>query len=180
MKKILLSGIIVAGWTATVVNAISISGQAGEDYTAFEVGLGTETPGLYSTLSWAHSDDEGNISGIGLGLIVPLGSLHLSAGGKILYLDPSERKEGYATAVGGGIGWPLSASIAFYGSGYYSPDSLSSGVSSYSEGNAGVRLTLFRPLSVDIGYRYMNMKGKDNENDKKLADGIYVGVGVGF
>ncbi len=38
-----------------------------------------------------------------------------------------------------------------------SPDSLSSGIQSYEEANAGARYTIMRPVSIERGYRYLNL-----------------------
>ncbi|MBX9311126.1 YfaZ family outer membrane protein, partial [Serratia marcescens] len=59
------------------------------------------------------------------------------------------------------------------------PDSFTSGVKAYNEASGGLRWK-FRPLSVDVGYRYMQMEGKDGRRDNTLADGPYVGVGLSF
>lgn len=152
--------------------AISVNGQAGKNFTNFEAGLGTETSGLYSTLNWAHSDNDGDIVGLGLGLGVPLGSAIISVGGKAMYLNPKHS--------GGGINLPLGQSFALYGSAYYSPDSLSSGIKDYTEATGGVRWNVMCPLSVDVGYRYVNLAGKDGHRDNAIADGPYVGVGLSF
>ncbi|EOB2309535.1 YfaZ family outer membrane protein [Escherichia albertii] len=63
---------------------------------------------------------------------------------------------------------------------YYSPDSLSSGIQSYEEANAGARYTIMRPLSIEAGYRYLNLAGKDGNRDNAIADGPYVGVNASF
>lgn len=163
--------------------AISVNGQAGKNFTNFEAGLGTETSGLYSTLNWAHSDNDGDIVGLGLGLGAPLGSAIISVGGKAMYLNPKHSGGGsddYAVAIGGGINLPLGQSFALYGSAYYSPDSLSSGIKDYTEATGGVRWNVMRPLSVDVGYRYVNLAGKDGHRDNAIADGPYVGVGLSF
>lgn len=47
--------------------AISISGQAGEDYTNIGVGFGTESTGLALSGNWMHNDDDGDAAGVGLG-----------------------------------------------------------------------------------------------------------------
>jgi len=63
---------------------------------------------------------------------------------------------------------------------YYSPDSLSSGVNDYREANAGARLTIIRPLSIEAGYRYVELTGKEGNRDNAVADGPYVGVNASF
>ena len=63
---------------------------------------------------------------------------------------------------------------------YYSPDSLSSGIQSYQEANAGASWTIMRPLSIEAGYRYLNLEGKDGNKDSTIADGPYLGVSASF
>lgn len=46
MKKVALLGLGGLMFVSAAANAISISGQAGEDYTNVGVGFGTETSGL--------------------------------------------------------------------------------------------------------------------------------------
>ena len=69
--------------------------------------------------------------------------------------------------------------FSLHGEGYFAPDSFTSGVKAYNEASGGLRWK-FRPLSVDVGYRYMQMEGKDGRRDNTLADGPYVGVGLSF
>ena len=88
--------------------------------------------------------------------------------------------EGYAAAVGGGLQWKIGDSFGLFGEYYYSPDSLSSGIDSYEEANAGARWTIMRPITIEAGYRYLNLAGKDGNRDNALADGPYVGVSAGF
>ncbi|EIS07510.1 yfaZ family protein [Yersinia pestis PY-46] len=57
---------------------------------------------------------------------------------------------------------------------------MTSGMKSYSEANGGVRWNVFRPLTVDVGYRYINMEGKEGRRDNRLADGVYIGAGLNF
>ncbi|VTN10542.1 YfaZ precursor [Raoultella terrigena] len=37
-----------------------------------------------------------------------------------------------------------------------------------------------RPLSIEAGYRYLNLAGKDGNKDNTIADGPYVGVSASF
>lgn len=47
--------------------------------------------------------------------------------------------------------------------------------------NAGARLTIIRPLSIEAGYRYVELTGKGRGNrDNAVADGPYVGVNFSF
>lgn len=180
MKKIAAITMTSLLFVSAAANALSISGQAGEDYTNIGFGVGTETSGLALSGNWAHNDDDGDVAGLGLGLNIPLGPFLATVGGKGVYLNPNEGDEGYAAAVGGGLQWAIGDSFRLFGEYYYSPDSLSSGVKDFSEANAGARLTLFRPLSVEVGYRYTELSGKDGNSDSTVADGPYVGVNASF
>ena len=53
--------------------------------------------------------------------------------------------------------WKIGNSFRLFGEYYYSPDSLSSGIQSYEEANAGARYTIMRPVSIEAGYRYLNL-----------------------
>lgn len=129
---------------------------------------------------WTHNDDDGDAASLGLGLNVPLGPFLATVGGKGIYTNPNDGDEGYAAAVGGGLQWKIGDSFGLFGEYYYSPDSLSSGIESYEEANAGARWTIMRPITIEAGYRYLNLAGKDGNRDNALADGPYVGVSAGF
>lgn len=181
MKK----GILVAGlsgllFVSAAANALSVSGQAGQNYTNIGVGFGTESTGLAVSGNWAHSDDDGDAAGLGLGLNLPLGPFLATVGGKAVYTNPNDGDEGYAAAVGGGLQWKIGERVRLFGEYYYSPDSLSSGIDSYEEANAGARVSILRPLSIEAGYRYLNLAGKDGNRDNTIADGPYVGVNASF
>lgn len=180
MKKSLLAGLAAMLLVSASANAISISGQAGKDYTNLGFGFGTETSGLAASGNWMHNDDDGDVAGVGLGLNIPVGPLLATVGGKGVYTNPNDGDEGYAAAVGGGLQWKIGDSLRLFGEYYYSPDSLSSGIQSYEEANAGARLTIMRPLSIEAGYRYLNLAGKDGNRDNAIADGPYVGVNASF
>jgi YfaZ precursor. len=180
MNKSILFSLLGALLVPAMANAVSISGQAGEDYTNIGVGFGTDSSGLALSGNWAHNDDDGDIAGVGLGINIPLGPFLATAGGKGIYLNPNAGDEGYAAAVGGGLQWELGDSFRLFGEYYYSPDSLSSGVKDYEEANAGGRFTIMRPLSIEAGYRYINLSGKDGNRDSAVADGPYVGVNASF
>ena len=180
MKKIALAGLAGMLLVSASVNAMSISGQAGKEYTNIGVGFGTESTGLALSGNWTHNDDDGDVAGVGLGLNLPLGPLMATVGGKGVYTNPNYGDEGYAAAVGGGLQWKIGNSFRLFGEYYYSPDSLSSGIQSYEEANAGARYTIMRPVSIEAGYRYLNLSGKDGNRDNAVADGPYVGVNASF
>lgn len=37
-----------------------------------------------------------------------------------------------------------------------------------------------RPLSIQAGYRYLNLAGKDGNRDNTIADGPYIGASASF
>lgn len=180
MKKSIFAALAGMMFVSTAAYAISFSGQAGEHYTNLGVGFGTESTGLAVTGNWLHNDDDGDAAGLGLGLNIPLGPFLATVGGKGVYTNPNNGDEGYAAAVGGGLQWKIGDSFRLFGEYYYSPDSLSSGIDSYQEANAGARFTIMRPLSIEAGYRYLNLAGKDGNRDNAVADGPYVGVNASF
>ena len=180
MKKSVLLSLAGLMFVSASASAISFNGQAGKDYTNLGFGLGTETSGLALTGNWTHNDDDGDVAGLGLGLNIPLGPFLATVGGKGIYTNPNDGDEGYAAAVGGGLQWKIGDSLRLFGEYYYSPDSLSSGIDSYTEANAGARFTLMRPISIEAGYRYLNLAGKDGNRDNAVADGPYVGVSASF
>lgn len=180
MKKSIFAALAGMMFVSTAAHAISFNGQAGEHYTNLGVGFGTESTGLAVTGSWLHNDDDGDAAGLGLGLNIPLGPFLATVGGKGVYTNPNNGDEGYAAAVGGGLQWKIGDSFRLFGEYYYSPDSLSSGIDSYQEANAGARFTIMRPLSIEAGYRYLNLAGKDGNRDNAVADGPYVGVNASF
>lgn len=49
------------------VNAMSISGRAGKEYTNIGVGFGTESTGTALSGNWTHNDDDGDVAGVGWG-----------------------------------------------------------------------------------------------------------------
>ncbi|HHG8772460.1 TPA: YfaZ family outer membrane protein [Raoultella planticola] len=180
MKKSMFLGLASMMLVSTAANAIGVTGQVGEHYTNLGVGFGTESTGLAVTGNWMHSDNDGDAAGLGLGLNVPLGPLLATVGGKGVYTNPKSGDEGYAAAVGGGLQWKIGDSFRLFGEYYYSPDSLSSGIQSYQEANAGASWTIMRPLSIEAGYRYLTLEGKDGNKDNTIADGPYVGVSASF
>ena len=115
MKKIAYMGVAALILASAGANAISLSGQVGEHYTNLGVGMGTESSGLALSGNWAHSDDDGDIAGLGLGYNIPLGPFMGTVGGKGVYLKPNPRSEGYSAAVGGGLARQVSDSIRLFG-----------------------------------------------------------------
>lgn len=180
MKKSLVAcaaGLLLVSGTAS---AIGVSAEAGRHYTNLGVGLGSNSAGFGLNGNWARSDHDGNVGSLGLTFSLPAGPLSATVGGKALYLSPKEGKDGGALALGGGLEWAINRYFSLHGEGYFAPDAFTSGVKSYSEASGGLRWNVLRPLSVDVGYRYMKMEGKDGHRDNTLADGPYIGVGLSF
>ncbi|EHO1698801.1 YfaZ family outer membrane protein, partial [Salmonella enterica] len=94
MKKSILLGFAGMLFVSASAQAISISGQAGEDYTNIGVGFGTESTGLALSGNWMHNDDDGDAAGVGLGLNIPVGPLLATVGGKGIYTNPKDSDEG--------------------------------------------------------------------------------------
>lgn len=181
MFKLKAALLIAALGTAAAANAsVNLHAEAGEKFTNLSASFGANDPGLTFNGNWGHSDDDGDVAGLGLGLNVPLGPVLFTVGGKALYLNPKDGDEGYAVAVGGGAQVPLGDFITVFGDYYYSPDSLSSGVEDYVEGNAGVRLKVLKSMNIEAGYRYIDMAGKNGHRDNTLADGPYAGFNFSF
>lgn len=158
----------------------TLHGEAGEHYTNLAFATNQAAPGMTVNGNWAHSDNDGDIAGLGLGLNLKLGPFLVTMGGKGLYLNPKDGDEGYAVAVGGGAQLPLGDRVTFFGESYYSPDSLSSGVEDYVEANAGMRVRVIQSMEVEAGYRYMDMAGKHSHRDNVVADGAYAAIRYTF
>lgn len=180
MKKLVIACAGSLLLAAASAQAISLSGEAGEDYAGASAGFGLGVPGLGGSVSYSHGEHNNDVYGFGLGYSIPLGALSLTLGGKALYFNQDHGSEGYGVALGGGLQWPINRYFSLYGEGYYAPDAFSSHVDHYVEGKAGVRWQVFRPLNVDVGYRYINMAGESGRADNKVADSAYIGVGLNF
>ena len=177
-KPILLIATLCA--SSTTFASLNLHGEAGSEFTNLSASFGAEHPGMAVSGNWAHSDNDGDTAGLGLGYNFNLGPFLLTAGGKALYLNPKDGDEGYAIALGGGAQLPLGDFVTLFGESYYSPDSMSSGVNDYLEANAGVRINIIKSMNIEAGYRYINMTGKHNHRDNKLADGAYAGFNFRF
>ncbi|MBD2785137.1 porin [Xenorhabdus sp. DI] len=161
-------------------NALSVDAQVGKHNTSTSVGIGDKDAGLSLTGNWTRSDHNGQLSSLGLGFGLPLGPLAVKAGVKGLYLSPKEGKDGAALAVGAGLSWAVTSSLSLYGDAYGSPSGLTSGMDSYTEAAGGARYTLFKPLSIDVGYRVIDIRGSHGHRSNKVSDGFYIGAGVSF
>lgn len=180
MCKVLLAVAATSAFYMGAAQAISADFSAGEHFTELSAGLGTQGSGLAFNGSWARSDHNGELGSLGATFGLPLGPFNAYVGGKALYLSPEDGSNGAAAALGGGLSWQALPSLSFYGEAYGAPESLTSGSKSYMEAKAGARYTVFKPLSVDAGYRLIEMKGAHDDRNEKLADGWYVGAGLSF
>ncbi|SFU41837.1 YfaZ family outer membrane protein [Xenorhabdus koppenhoeferi] len=161
-------------------NAISADIQVGKHNTSTSVGIGDKNAGLSLNGNWTRSDHNGQLGSLGLAFGLPFGPLTAKVGGKALYLSPKDGKDGAALAGGIGFSWAVTSSLSLYGEAYGSPSGLMSGMDSYTEAAGGLRYTLFKPLSIDGGYRVINIKGKNGNRSNKVSDGFYIGAGVSF
>ncbi|EPM3464203.1 YfaZ family outer membrane protein [Providencia stuartii] len=160
--------------------AVSVNANVGKHYTELNAGIGTKGAGLAYDGSWARSDHDGQMGSLGATFGLPLGPFSAYVGGKALYLSPEDNKDGMALAGGAGLGWQVMPSLNIYGEAYGAPASLTSGSQSYTEAKVGARYTVFKPLSVDAGYRVIDIKGTHDNPSNKIADGWYVGAGLSF
>ncbi|WP_391529516.1 YfaZ family outer membrane protein [Photorhabdus akhurstii] len=179
--KIYLAAVVTGLlFIAESANAISVNVQAGRHFTNTSAAIGDNSAGLSFNGNWARSDHNGQLGSLGTAFSLPVGPLTASIGGKALYLSPKDGKNGEALAAGVGLSWTVMPSLALYGEVYGAPSGLTSGINSYAEAAGGLRFTVFKPLTVDAGYRVMNMRGKEGNRDNKLADGFYIGAGLNF
>ncbi|MCC8380154.1 YfaZ family outer membrane protein [Xenorhabdus sp. PB30.3] len=165
---------------AGTANAISVNVEAGKHYTSTSAGIGDKNAGFSLNGNWARSDHNGQLGSLGLAFALPVGPLTASVGGKALYLSPKVGKDGAALAAGVGLSVAVTPSLSLYGEAYGAPSGFTSGIDSYTEANGGVRYLLFRPLSVEAGYRVIDLKGKGGDRSNKVSDGFYIGAGVNF
>ncbi|MGL9734237.1 MAG: YfaZ family outer membrane protein [Symbiopectobacterium sp.] len=180
MKKIaiaLSSSLLLATATA---QAISLSGETGDDYAGASAGFGLVVPGLVANVSYGHSKGNNDVYGFSLGYTLPLGAASLIVGGKALYLNQQHATDGYGVALGGGLQFPINRYFSFYGEGYYAPDAFSSHIDHYVEAKGGVRWQVLPLLNLDLSYRYINIRGESRRSDNKMADTFCLGAGFNF
>ncbi|WP_034911569.1 MULTISPECIES: YfaZ family outer membrane protein [Erwinia] len=175
-----LTGALALLTLAGTAQAIEGGVSVGEKYTDVHVGLGTTTPGFALSGDWLRSDHDGNVESLGLGYNVAVGDIFLSPGVKVMSTNPTDSKDGYAVAVGGGVRFPVTNMFNVYGEYYYSPDSFSSHLDDYQEASGGVSFQPISLVDVRVGYKYMAMNGKDGRKDNVVANGPYVGAAVHF
>lgn len=179
MKKYMAAAAASLMFVAGAANAVSMSMQAGKKYTDMNVGFGNPNAGLSFDGNWARSDHAGQLGGARAKFAFPLGPVSASVGGKALYLDPDSGKKGLAVAPGVGVAWRIMPSLSVYGEYYGAPSALVSGNDSYKEANVGANWTVFAPLSVNAGYRKIEVES-NNGHENRIADGAYLGAGLSF
>ncbi|CAM8126908.1 YfaZ [Klebsiella michiganensis] len=87
-KPILLIATLCA--SSTTFASLNLHGEAGSAFTNLSASFGAEHPGMTVSGNWAHSDNDGDTAGLGLGYNFNLGPFLLTAGGKALYLNPKD------------------------------------------------------------------------------------------
>ncbi|REF27758.1 YfaZ precursor [Xenorhabdus cabanillasii] len=167
-------------FVAGTANAISVNVEAGKHYTSTSAGIGDKNAGLSLNGNWTRSDHNGQLGSLGAAFALPIGPITASVGGKALYLSPKVGKDGAALAGGVGLSWEVMPSLSLYGEAYGAPSGLTSGIDSYTEAAGGVRYTLFKPITINAGYRIIDLKGKNGNRNNKVSDGFYIGVGASF
>ncbi|MDX7987250.1 porin [Xenorhabdus sp. 12] len=180
MKSLITGGALSLLFVASAANAISMDIQAGKHNTSTSVGIGDKNAGLSFNGNWTRSDHNGQLGSLGALFALPVGPFTASVGGKALYLSPKDGSNGAALAGGVGLSWAVFPSLSLYGEAYGAPESLTSGMDSYTEAAGGLRYVLFKPLTVDAGYRVIDIKGKNGHRNNKVSDGFYVGAGFSF
>ncbi|KLN95900.1 YfaZ family outer membrane protein [Moellerella wisconsensis] len=180
MRKSLIAMAAAAMVCTGSAQAISLGAQVGEHYTEMNAGIGTQGSGLAFNGAWTRSDHNGQMGSLGATFGLPFGPVSAYVGGKALYLSPKDNKDGMALAAGAGLNWTVMPSLNIYGEAYGAPAGLTSGSDSYTETKVGARYTIFSPLSVDAGYRMIDVKGADHRPSNKIADGFYLGAGLSF
>ena len=179
-KKVLLSSGLAMMVLAGSAQAIEGSVDVGKHYTNLNVGLGTNSPGLFLNGNWLRSDHDGSLSGLGLGYNIDAGPLRVSPTAKAMYTHPENGKDGFAVAVGAGASYTFSDMFGLYGEYYYAPDAFANRIDSYQQASGGLSFTPISLLNVRVGYQYIELNNKDGRKDNVIADGPYVGASLRF
>lgn len=72
-KPILLIATLCA--SSTTFASLNLHGEAGSAFTNLSASFGAEHPGMTVSGNWAHSDNDGDTAGLGLGYNFNLGRL---------------------------------------------------------------------------------------------------------
>ncbi|SFN23033.1 YfaZ precursor [Izhakiella capsodis] len=165
---------------ATSAQAIDGNVTIGKKYTNLNVGLGNSSPGLFLNGNWMRSNDDGSLLGLGLGYNFYYNGLMISPGVKTMYVNPRESRDGYANALGLGASYSFNSLLGLYGSYYWAPGSFSHNIRSYQDIKGGVAFSPIPMLTLNAGYQYLVLHGKDNNKNSVLADGPYIGASLSF
>lgn len=98
---------IAVGASGAACASVNLHGEAGSEFTNLSASFGAGEPGMTFNTQWAHSDNDGDTIGLGMGYNFNLGPFLMTLGGKGIYLNPKDGDEGYAIAAGGGAELPL-------------------------------------------------------------------------
>ncbi|PSN06782.1 YfaZ family outer membrane protein [Siccibacter turicensis] len=180
LKKVItlsaLSLVVMSGAAQAIEGSVDVSRKS----TNLELGLGSNTPGLFLNGNWLRSNDDGKAFGLGLGYNVDAGALRVSPTVKALYTHPENGKDGYATAVGAGAHYALNDMWGVYGEYYYAPEAFNSNLANYKEIGGGLSFTPVSLVNLRAGYQYIEMKNQDGRKDNVLVDGFTLGGSLRF
>ncbi|VTN12000.1 YfaZ precursor [Raoultella terrigena] len=79
-KSVLLVAALCASGAASA--SVNLHGEAGEEFTHLSASFNADDPGMTFNGSWAHSDNDGDIAGLGMGYNFDLGPFLLTMGAK--------------------------------------------------------------------------------------------------
>ena len=89
---------IALGASSAACAAVNLHGEAGAEFTNLSASFGAGEPGMTFSSQWAHSDNDGDSVGLGMGYNFNVGPFLMTLGGKAVYLNPKDGDEGYAIA----------------------------------------------------------------------------------
>lgn len=87
---------IALGASSAACAAVNLHGEAGAEFTNLSASFGAGEPGMTFSSQWAHSDNDGDSVGLGMGYNFNVGPFLMTLGGKAVYLNPKDGDEGYA------------------------------------------------------------------------------------
>ncbi|MGK9174613.1 YfaZ family protein [Yokenella regensburgei] len=154
--------------------------DAGEHFTNIQVGMGNDSPGLAVSGEWMKSDHDGSFANLGLNFGIGNENFMISPGAKVLFTNPKDSHDGYASAFGGDALLALSPAFRLYGQYYWAPDSMSAHNDGFQQASAGVSVRPISLVDLRIGYKYVAINGKEGHKDNVLSDGPYIGASIHF
>lgn len=159
--------------------ALEGSVDVGKHSTNLNLGLGTQSSGLFVNGNWLRSNDNGSTTGVALGYNLDAASLRLSPAVKAMYAHPSDGKDGMVVALGSAASYKLNSLWGVYGEFFYAPKSFTDHLDNYKAIGAGFSFRPIALLSLRAGYQYVTLNNK-NDKDNVLIDGPYVSASVNF